>query len=391
MAEGREPSETARDHLKGAGDSSGKPAVRVGVIGLGFMGSTHVRCYQSAAATGARCELAAVADRDVQRLTGLAPIAGNIATGGGERLFDPARVRAYPDPAGLIADAEIDAVSICTHTRSHVDLAIAALAAGKHVLIEKPLALDIESARRVVLASGERPDLVCMPAMVMRFWPGWPLVRDAIRSGAHGGLRALTLTRRGSTPGWSPEFYADLGATGGALFDLHVHDADFVLWCFGAPERVCSTGDQRHITTIYRYADARGSDARAAVPRSGEGTGRPPMHVVAEGGTDHDPGLGFHIRLTAVFERATIDFDLSRSPNLMMFEGGQGRPIPVPAEGPFDVEIRAFVGAVAAARDRSRGQGAAVQPVPIGEALAVIRLLHAEKRSMEEGREVECG
>lgn len=326
--------------------------IRVGVIGLGFMGSTHARCYQSAAAAGWPCRLAAVADRSPDRLTGLAAVTGNIATGPPDRLFDPALVRTFTDPVALIADPSIDAVSICTHTRTHVDLAIAALRAGKHVLVEKPLALDIADAQRLIPVAAAHPQLVCMPAMVMRFWPGWPMVRDAIRSHTHGPLRALTLTRRGSTPPWSPDFYANPAESGGALFDLHVHDADFILWCLGTPTSVTSTGDERHVTTIYRYPH---------IP-----------HVVAEGGTDHDPAHGFHIRLTAVFERATIDFDLSRTPNLIISTNSVKHEKPAPPEGPFDLELRAFLDAI----------GGRTQPVPVTDAVAAIRLLHAERQSL---------
>lgn len=350
--------------------------LNVGVIGLGFMGSTHVRCYQSAASAGVACRLAGVADHDAGRLSGVAT-AGNIATGAPERLFDPARVRAYAQPLDLIADGSIDAVSICTHTRTHVPLAIAALRAGKHVLVEKPVSLEVAEAQSLADEAALRPHLVCMPAMVMRFWPGWPMVRDLIAqsaggAGAHGRLRSLALSRRGSTPGWSPRFYANLEESGGALFDLHVHDADFVLWALGAPEGVCSAGDLRHVTTLYRFPHA-----------SGSATGGPgPVHVTAEGGTDHDPAYGFHIRLTAVFEGATIDFDLSRTPNLLVASGGVATPVPAPPEGPFDHEIRAFVGACLV------GGSPAPQPVSVGDAVRVIRLLHAERRSMAEGREV---
>ncbi len=332
--------------------------IRIGVIGLGFMGSTHARCYQSATAAGLPCRLAGVADRSPDRLTGLASVTGNIATGAPDRLFDPAQVRTFTDPLALIADPGIDAVSICTHTRTHVDLAIAALRAGKHVLVEKPLSLEITDAQRLHPVAAQHPRLVCMPAMVMRFWPGWPLVRDAIRTGIHGSLRTLTLTRRGSTPPWSPDFYQNADESGAALFDLHVHDADFILWCLGTPTSVTSTGDYRHVTTLYRYPD---------VP-----------HVVAEGGTDHDPAYGFHIRLTAVFERATIDFDLGRTPNLILCQNGVRQDLPAPPEGPFDLEIRGFIDAIQSG----------TQPIPIGDAVAAIRLLHAERSSLLERREV---
>lgn len=356
-----------------------KTPINVGVIGLGFMGSTHVRCYQAAEAAGLPCRLAAVADRDPARLTGAAATTGNIGTGAADRLFDPAGVRTFTDPLALIADPWIDAVSICTHTKTHVELALAALRGGKHVLVEKPVALARAEAQRLVDEAARHPDLVCMPAMVMRFWPGWPLVAAAIRDalaarGPHGPLRSLTLTRRGSTPGWSPRFYADLDESGGALFDLHVHDADFILWSLGEPESVVSTGDLRHLTTIYRFARHAAGGAGGAAPA--------PIHVVAEGGTDHDPAHGFHIRLTAVFERATFDFDLNRTPNLIIASGGSATPIPAPPEGPFDHEVRAFVAACASLRRPIP------QPVPIADAVRVLRLLHAEKRSLTERREI---
>ncbi|MEZ6234207.1 MAG: Gfo/Idh/MocA family oxidoreductase [Phycisphaerales bacterium] len=378
--------------------------LRVGVIGLGFMGSTHVRCYQAATHAGVACRLDAVADRDAARLTGTAAVAGNIGTGTPERLFDPRLVRTYSSPPDLIADPAIDAVSICTYTRSHVDLAIAAIHAGKHVLVEKPVALDIAEAERLEREAASHPGQVCMPAMVMRFWAGWGMVRDAIRAGARvpsdgaslasasaserasltdlGPLRSLTLTRRGSTPAWSPRFYGDLGQTGGALFDLHVHDADFVLWSLGMPTRVSTTGDLRHATTIYRYLGRR-------TRSSGSGAGVP-IHVVAEGGTDHDPAHGFHIRMTACFEHATIDFDLGRTPNMLIARNAQAAPAldtSTPELAPFDAEIRAFVAAALAAR--AAPAKPAPQPVPIADAVAVLRLLHAEKASMDAGHEVD--
>lgn len=383
-------------------NASPSPPLRVGVIGLGFMGSTHVRCYQAATHAGVVCRLDAVADQDAARLTGTAAVAGNIDTGTPERLFDPTLVRTYSSPPDLIADPAIDAVSICTYTRSHVDLAIAALRAGKHVLVEKPVALDIAEAERLEREAAAHPGQVCMPAMVMRFWAGWGMVRDAIRADAGkpsdranlasasasgrasstdlGPLRSLTLTRRGSTPAWSPRFYGDLGQTGGALFDLHVHDADFVLWSLGMPTRVSTTGDLRHATTIYRYPSPN---------KLGGGSGAP-IHVVAEGGTDHDPAHGFHIRMTACFEHATIDFDLGRTPNMLIARDGQAAPALDPATpelAPFDAEIRAFVAAAQAAR--AAPAKPAPQPVPIADAVVVLRLLHAEKASMDAGHEVD--
>src|SRR5438105_1792942 len=101
----------------------------IGVIGLGFMGATHIRAYHSAAAAGIPCSLVAVADRMRERLNGrfAAPPTGNLDTGASEQVFDPGEVRGYIDPRELLEDRRIHAVSICTHTDTHVDLGVAAL------------------------------------------------------------------------------------------------------------------------------------------------------------------------------------------------------------------------------------------------------------------------
>src|SRR4029453_5583634 len=96
-------------------------------------------------------------------------------------------------------------------------------------------------------------------------------------------------------PAWSPAFYGDPARSGGALFDLHVHDADLVRWLFGAPGAVTSTGTLDHVTTLYRYADG-------------------PAHVVAEGGWDHAGGFPFSMGYTVVFERATAGLGPARPP-----------------------------------------------------------------------------
>ncbi|MFO0874910.1 MAG: Gfo/Idh/MocA family oxidoreductase [Phycisphaerales bacterium] len=237
--------------------------LRHAVVGLGFMGRTHVEAIQACARRGVSSTLAAVCDGDAQRLAGEAVAAGNMGTGGSTRLFDPALVRGYVDPAELLGDRDIDIVHICTWTDTHVDLAQRALAAGKHVIVEKPVAVRSSDVQRLADAAA-RSDRLCMPAMCMRFWPGWTWLRERIVDRSFGAVRSATFRRLGSAPAWN-DFYRDESRSGGALFDLHVHDTDFVLWCFGRPTSVRSTGSSQHITTLYGFADG-------------------PAHVTAEGG-----------------------------------------------------------------------------------------------------------
>ena len=142
-----------------------------------------------------------------------------------------------------------------------------------------------------IVRDAAEAETLCMPAMCVRFWPGWSWLRERVVDGSLGAVRSAVFRRLGTRPGWA-KFYADVERSGGALFDLHVHDTDFVQWCFGTPASLSSTGSLDHLTTLYRYP------------------GGPP-HVVVEGGWDHAPGFPFQMRYTVIFEHATADFDLA--------------------------------------------------------------------------------
>lgn len=335
--------------------------IGVGVIGMGFMGATHARAYVAAAAAGSPCVLRAVCDRDADRRSGKASGAGNIRSGADDRpLFNPAEVSGYSNAADLLADPAIDLVSICTHTDTHVDLAIRALDAGKHVLVEKPVGLRSEEVARLVERAG-RTGRLCVPAMCMRHWPGWTDLARLIASGEHGRVVHARFERLGAPPAWAADFYRDEARCGAAVFDLHVHDADFAMSLFGRPASVSSIGDSRHIATQMRYP---GGPA-----------------VTTEGGWLNDPSYSFRMAFTVEFERAVAVYDSSRGPAMTLHAGGQARPVDLPELTGYDLQARAVVRAIAAGGDASGLPTTA-------EALAVTRLIEAERASAEAGSAV---
>ncbi len=302
--------------------------VRVGIVGLGFMGRTHLGAYKSARARGFANELVAVCDADPERRAGRPGGQGNIeALSVPELMFDPASVRAYASPFDLFADGGVELVSICTHTDSHVELALAALAAGKHVLVEKPLALEAAEIAPLVSAA-EASKTLCMPAHCMRFWPGWDWLKERVDSGDLGPVRSAVFRRLSAPPSWSPEFYANAARSGGALLDLHIHDADFVRHCFGEPDRVTAVGTLDHLSCSYHFAEG-------------------PAHVVAEGGWDHSMGFAFQMRFVVVFEEATAEFDLSRDPQLLLSRAGVSSPVSLPPGDGYTGEICHLLGKIA--------------------------------------------
>ena len=147
------------------------------MLGLGFMGSTHLKAMRSVAGV----ELAAVYSSDERKLAGdLTSIQGNLG-GPGEKL-DFSSVRQYREIDPLLADPSIDAVDICLPTDLHEWAAVEALRAGKHVLVEKPMALDGFGGDRMINAA-RRAGRVLMTAHVLRFFPEYAVLRDGIADG----------------------------------------------------------------------------------------------------------------------------------------------------------------------------------------------------------------
>jgi predicted dehydrogenase len=338
--------------------------LRVGIIGLGFMGKTHLRAY----GTTPGCAVRGVADLAID--AALSASGGNLHTGAAG--VDWTTLRRYSTPDEMLDDPTIDAVSICTPTDTHVELTLAALRAGKHVLVEKPVALRAEDVRRVAEAA-RAADRVCMPAMVMRFWPGWAWLAERVRDGAFGTLESLTMQRLGAGPTWNAEFYRNPARSGGALADLHIHDADFACWLFGRPTAVVSAGTVDRVTTTYRYSNVGG--------------GTTPRRVVAEGGWHH-PGFAFVMRYVAVFERASVVFDLAGGEKpVTVYSAGKGEQPTVPTMSGYEAEVRHFV---EAARVKNSG-GVPTLRATLEDAALVAEVLEAERRSVESGREVGVG
>lgn len=357
--------------------------INIGIIGLGFMGRTHIAAYLFARDAGLDVRVVAACDRDASRFDELTKTGGNLATTGG--LGELSELRRFHEPSALLSDPEIDAVSICTHTHTHIDLAIAALRAGKHVLVEKPVATKSADVRRLA-EEAANSICICMPAMCMRFWPAWTWLRERVTRREFGDVRSAAFQRLASPPTWSTDFYRDTTRSGAALFDLHIHDVDFVYALFGRPRRISSAGSIHHLTTTYHYPAG-------------------PPHVIAEGGWDHATGFPFQMRFTVCFEHATAEFDLRRpaAESLMLWRDGKSEVVTVTPETGYVGEIIAFIQAIqtrgAASMSKMKADttldavtanSAAAPPIPtIADALAVTEILEAEWRSLETGASIE--
>jgi predicted dehydrogenase len=166
----------------------------------------------------------------------------------------------------------------------------------------------------------------------------------------------------GSGPTWAAGFYRDTARSGGALFDLHIHDTDFICWCFGKPASVYSTGDDLHITTAYRFDGPKA-----------------PVHIVAEGAWDLAPGAGFRMRFVVNFDGATAEFDLARTPALVLHtaEGTSAvEPMSVGIASGYDGQVRHLLRAIASGRTDTEAT--------LDEAAIVSDVLAAEQSSLQQ-------
>lgn len=265
--------------------------VKVGIIGIGFMGVTHFKALQNV--KGAR--VVAICTRDAKKLAGdWRAIQGNFGDAGG--MQDLSRIARYPEIDELLADDSIDIVDICLPTHLHRAVSIAALEAGKHVLVEKPLALNLKDANAMI-AAAQKAGRLLMVGQVLRFFPAFAEAAELVRSGKYGALRALHLKRIIATPQWSVEgHFADAGKSGGPVLDLHIHDTDFVQHIAGVPQRVQTTGYTApggtglYINTQYVY-DGRN------------------IAVSAQSGALSMPGVGFEHGYDLYLEGATVRFN----------------------------------------------------------------------------------
>lgn len=337
--------------------------VNVAVVGLGFMGVTHIKAYLKL--PGVR--LAAICDALRLPEDGdFSKISGNFSTGEPLKL-DMRQVKASRDLNELLADPAIDLIDLCVPTPTHVKLATLALKSGKHVICEKPLARTSAQAREIAEAARQAKGYF-IPAMCMRFWPGWSWLKTAIDQETFGKVKAARFRRVGEPPAWGREAYFNGAQSGGALLDLHIHDVDFVQFLFGRPKAVYAQGFSFYSGAI-DHVVAQYTVANGAA-------------VSAEGSWMMSDGFGFNMAYTVIFERATADYDLARGAEaLKIFEQGKGaRVVPPEAGDGYTGELGYLVECIAQRRPPAR--------VTAQDGLSAVEICEAEEESIRTGRPV---
>jgi UDP-N-acetylglucosamine 3-dehydrogenase len=178
----------------------------VAVIGTGFWGKNHARVYKELEET----KLVAICDMNAER-------AKNVANQFG--------IKPYTNSEKILKNKEIEAVSICTWSTSLAKEALKALKAGKHVLVEKPMATNVKQAKEL-LETAERDELHLTVGFLMRFIPGLQHIREAVEGKKIGDIVCATAKRVAQ---W-PERIGDIGV----VKDTAIHDIDVMRYIFSS-------------------------------------------------------------------------------------------------------------------------------------------------------------
>jgi predicted dehydrogenase len=252
--------------------------------------------------------------------------------------MDLSGIKAYAELDALLADPEIDLVDVCTPTAQHPSQAIAALRAGKHVLVEKPIALRAEDADAMV-AAARQANRRLLVGHVLPFFPEFAFAVRTVRQNVFGRFLGAHFKRVIAKPDWSADI-ADAAQTGGPAIDLHIHDTHFIRLLCGMPSEVFATGflDQdivQYLTTQYLYGP--GGPAITCSSGAVACKDRPFVH-------------GFEIYL----ERATLVYESGSQPLTVLRGDGGSERVDVGAGDPleaFGEELLAAAEAVRQDRD----------------------------------------
>ncbi len=268
--------------------------LKVGLAGYGFMGHMHADCWNA---------------------TGLAQITAVAAIGETRAAEAQASLNAktYPTVEAMLDAEQLDVVDVCLPTFLHADAAISALAAGVHVLCEKPMARTVDECKRMEQAAANSKGSL-MIAHVLRFWPEYMVIKEALDSGRFGAIQWMNARRMSPAPTWSSRgWLLNPAQSGGGVLDLHVHDIDTLQWLGGAPSSVYAAG------TI----SPQGAVDSVLTTLTGLNGG---VSAHAQGTLDRPGTFPFNMALTVCCERGTLMLDTLANPSLAFY----------PVDGPME-------------------------------------------------------
>jgi len=342
---------------------------KVGIIGLGFMGSTHFRIYRDHPMS----EVKAIADIDNAKLRGdWRKIVGNIGNEDNSQPIDLTGITTYSNALELIHDPDIQLIDICVPTPYHKEYIMAGLKADKHVFCEKPITRKTLEAKEI-LEFSKKQNKYLMIGMCIRFWPEYQHAYQVVKSEKIGKIKSATFKRISPNldgNGWE-NWFMKAKLSGSALLDLHLHDTDAIHYFFGKPKTVTSFGLKGfrsdhgidHVLTRYDYENE--------------------SLIFSEGGWSPAGGSPFEMSFLIVGDKGTIR--LSETGYKIIYEDGTiETPNPANPGLPtgWHVEIDYLLKCI---QQNIRPD----KYLTIDEMVESLAIIEAEERSIEENKVIE--
>lgn len=329
--------------------------VHVAIIGAGFMGETHLTAYQamSNAKVTAVCDLNETPGRALARKAGCAW---------------------YADAAGMLHTAQVDAVDICLPTFLHEQYALLAASCKKHILCEKPVALSLEALDRMLCAA-QQAGVQFAVGQVVRFWPEYVKAKQLHASGALGTVKYARASRLSVHPAWS-EWYRKPENSGGGLFDLHLHDIDYLCYIFGRVKQVYAVGRKNDMGCWNHVASSL--------------TFENGVQATAEGILEMPEGFPFTMELELVGDKKAVCYRMRAGANLedvasairetWLYGDGSPEKLAIDPYDAYQKELEHFIGHIDA--------GTPITAITPQDVRHVLTVIHAIRTSLETGAAV---
>lgn len=323
---------------------------KVAVVGSGYIAQNHFAALQAIE----DAKLVAVVARNAEK---------------GEKLAQENGAQFFRSLKDAKKATGMNAVIICTPTHLHEQFVVEAALLGCHVLCEKPITFTVESFDRMV-AVCEAAGVHFMVAQVARWWPEFITIKDYIDSGKLGNVHMIYEKRLAQHPNWAT-WHRDPSKSGGGLYDINVHDIDYMYSIFGRPETVyctgwkSSTGCWNHVCTSLTWK--RG--VKAVVETSLEMTGNWPFSIEVRATGDQGT---IHYTMSAGFN---LNDEADSNSKLNWYPvSGAAECIHVQQSDMFESEAREFFSAIRENHGTS---------VTLEENRGVLEILEASIQSLE--------
>lgn len=328
----------------------------VAMIGSGFIAKQHALAYQALPGT----RLAAIINPNPETA---------------EKVAKDFACKYYATLDEAFNDQKFDIVDVCAPTHLHEQYVIQAAKAGCHVLCEKPVTFTLESFDRMTAACREN-GVKFMVAQVARWWPEFVSIRNQLQNGKLGKVQMIYEKRLCQLPAWTV-WHRDPQRSGGGLYDLNIHDIDFLVSIYGKPRSVYAIGWKTELGCWMHVVSSLiwPGGVKAVVETCLEMPGPWPFSIEFRGSGDKGT---LHYALQAGVNIT----DGEQGSNYVWYPAGEDQPQPLHTEqrDMFKDEIEEFVNAISENREAA---------VTAAQSRQVLEVILATRKSLEEGISVD--